>query len=284
LGKHLVEKVIEAAQPGGKMIRVYGGTDPLREFYDRVSGSEVGSIDEWLEANPEFIDLGKKCISLALIVDGPAPNYPRQATSDWYPYLWSRLHEAARTPDEFRQNRLTIITYNYDRSFERYFAGVLKNFYKDLFQADEGAIEEFRAETLPVIHLHGSLGEWDDLARTTTGGPPDLLRRDYITGAASGIRIIHEESAAKHYAEAHQRLQEAEAVHFLGFGFHPTNLARLQLVDQARKGKWLNVGGTAVGLEHAQVNRAEKMMELGSGILRAGEDSLLYLKRHAILE
>jgi hypothetical protein len=71
----------------------------------------------------------------------------------------------------------------------------------------------------------------------------------------------------------------------LGFGYHPTNLSRLKIPENAQAaGGWSSTGGTALGLEDAEIRSAEKLMDQSSGFLKKGEDCLIYLRRHLFTE
>jgi hypothetical protein len=255
------------------------------DFHRRLKGSETSSIDDFSESNPGYREIGKLCIAASLTVWGPLPDHAVPADLHWYRYLWERMRQGAATPGAFRQNHLRIVSYNYDRSLERYFASVLHHTYPELAAARFGAAATLQAEVLPVVHLHGSLGESADRAFTVTD-PMTLNDLQFYREVAAGIRVVHEDQPSDEYAKAQEWLREAEVICFLGFGYHPTNLKRLDVLGQVRGHAGVFVGGTALGLESAEIARAESLLALGGPgtILRQGTDALLYLRRYASLE
>jgi hypothetical protein len=151
-----------------------------------------------------------------------------------------------------------------------------------LAKRGEAGAAAFLGEVLPVVHLHGLLGGQDTVLR---GGPDrsPFMHREFFEHAASRIRIVHENESTKEYKLAQTLLREARVVHLLGFGFHATNVGRLDLATQAKKrGGWETFGGTALGLEAAERARAEAALKLGRNILQP-LDCLSYLRGHAAL-
>jgi len=112
-----------------------------------------------------------------------------------------------------------------------------------------------------------------------------LNRLDFYREVAAGIRIIHEASPTEEYTTAHEWLREAQVICFLGFGFHPTNVKRLDLLNQIRGRADIFYGGTAHGLEDAEITRAESLLGI-SGPRRFLQpvDALMFLRRYAPLE
>jgi len=289
LGAGLVERIVALTSPGPPMAgfrQLLHHHSPLREqvadFHSRLLRSDTGSIDDFLESNPDHRDLGKLCIAAALTVWGPKSN-TLDARRHWYKYLWERLRQGAPTSRQFGDNQLRIITYNYERSFERYFASVLLHTYPDLAKAGPNGAEALRVKAIPIVHLHGTLGEVADQAPSV----PDVMMLntlEFYKQAAAGIQIIHDVQPTTDYATAQEWLREAKVICFLGFGYHPTNIKRLDLLDQVRGHAGLFCGGTALGMEQSEVLRAETLLGIGGSILVRDVDALMYLRRYAPLE
>jgi hypothetical protein len=101
----------------------------VAEFRDAFRRSTVPSIDAFLEHRPEFMTIGKTAIALGLI---PYEHEDRifdaaTETGAWYSYLFDALRTS---PDRFRGNHLSIVTFNYDRSIEYFLFNALKFTYK----------------------------------------------------------------------------------------------------------------------------------------------------------
>jgi hypothetical protein len=150
LGEGLVQQIIRLTGPRGDLHSHLSSNPLLEEFHSRLAGSDVTSIDDFLESNRDLAELGKLGIAAALTVWGPAHDYPPTTGQNWYRYLWGRLHEGAATTGQFRSNRVRFVTYNYDRSLERYLAQVLENTFPDLFNRGSGAAADFLTEVLPI--------------------------------------------------------------------------------------------------------------------------------------
>jgi hypothetical protein len=280
LGDELVTRIIGLVSPNGAVPRVM--EEDTGVFHDRLRDSGVASIDDFLESNPNFSHLGKIAIAAGITFFGPGIDQPDDPPDGWYKYLWNRLHEGAATSEEFRANQLKIITYNYDTSFERYFARVLWNMYPDLSEKDQSAAAELLSEVMPIVHIHGTVGRYDGDARVW-GKQSRFLVPEVFRDAASGIRIVHDDESPE-YQNAHQWLREAKRVYVLGFGYHPTNVRRLDLASQWRQsnGGWKDSGGTAYGLQPAEMERINAALNLGD-FLRTF-DCLTYLRARAHLD
>ena len=74
------------------------------------------SVDAFLEHRPEYLQIGKLSIALCIM----AHEHEKKlfnAQRNWYDYLRIKLNSSF---DEFGDNKLSIITFNYDRSIEHY--------------------------------------------------------------------------------------------------------------------------------------------------------------------
>lgn len=267
LGDGLTARIRDFTTPkGGAVWNALVGEyhQPLvDEFHRALANSDPRSIDDFLESNPQFVDIGKVCIAAALTVFGPTPDsvVPAQLMH-WYQYLWHLMHADAATPEQFRGNAVRVVTYNYESSFELYFRACLGAMYPKLARGEGGTTEAFANEVLPVVHLHGSLGPADANVRDKRdrSGYNNL---QFYQRAASGIRIVHEDERTDEYATAHTWIGGAKVLCFLGFGYHPTNVRRLKL-KQVVTGKAMTfIGGTCLGLGEAERTRALALFEVG---------------------
>jgi hypothetical protein len=193
-------------------------------------------VDAFLEHRPEFLEVGKRAIAGALLPRERIEHlFSPPRGQNWYEYLFRKMNAHF---DEFRQNALSIVTFNYDRSLEDYLLTALRNSYGRPFKE---CAEQVRH--IPIIHVYGQLGQHPEL----TDGPAVAYGRDagppVIVQAADGIKIIHE-AASDAFAHAHKVISEAQRLCFIGFGYDSTNLERL--LSNARKPT--DVCGSAVGV------------------------------------
>jgi hypothetical protein len=148
---------------------------------------------------------------------------PPEPDANWYLDLTTTLN---RSFDEFENNKLSIITFNYDRSLEHYLFNSLLNWHG---RSVDECIEKLAK--IQIIHVYGQLGKIPYPQHGCRAYRP--LEEDErkvpgeVRGAASGITLVHEQ--ASDLAEARKLLAAAERICFLGFSYNPLNLARLQL-------------------------------------------------------
>lgn len=253
LGRGLAQHICDQLGPKTAVRKVFEGMgyDPklIREFHDAFKKSGRQSVDMFLEKRTEFSPIGKAAIAYALIPYEIDNNLFTRHSENLYVYLFDRLCGNDETLADFIRNNLSVITYNYDRSFEHFIHTALMNNFK---------IDEKQAATyvsyLPIVHLHGQLGylPWQD-------GKPEQTRRfssdldePSIRAASECIKIIHEADNLddREFFRAHQLLAKAQEIVFLGFGYHPTNLQRLRL-DLLLPGTILR--GTCYGLTTKEI-------------------------------
>ena len=177
----------------------------------------------------------------------------------WYQYLFNEMCKECKFED-FADNKLSIITFNYDRSLEYYLLHSLEAKYgKDIKECAE-VLKRFE-----IIHVYGSLGELTELSTGSDQDVPYLTsdsteeqKAFYYKKSADSIRIIPEERGIEansdYLLDAHTSLREAKRIYFLGFGFLEDNMNKL-FTNADSMGKYnllKEIGGkcfgTAMGL------------------------------------
>ena len=150
--------------------------DYIQQFAKDLWDSQLSSIDDFLSYRKEYSLIGKLCILFVLSMyedakrfspnfnipsgtyaPGHEPvgewNYPKWG---WYKYLWERLQEGTGGDFEnLKQNNLSIITFNYDRSLEHFLFTAMKSAYGS--QVQEPDCADFFIN-IPVKHVYGELG------------------------------------------------------------------------------------------------------------------------------
>jgi hypothetical protein len=195
--------------------------DAVDSFVTELRESGRQSVDVFLEHRPDLVPIGKAAIAAALIpFETPDRLFNNLSENGkWYAHLFDQL---AAPPDKWAENRLTIVTYNYDRSLEFFLLRALQR----SFRLDPGAASALAA-TLPVIHLHGQLAPLDEVHRGGRPYSPETLPAR-VKLAAEAIQIISEANPAdREFNRARAALAAAERVHILGFGYSHVNLDRL---------------------------------------------------------
>jgi hypothetical protein len=230
IGSALADLIVQCfASPDhptrGAILQAGADEKLMTEFARVYPWAACPSVDAYLESNPDYNHVVKLAIAALLI---PKENDPALIADggDWMDYLFARILPA--TPQDLRLNQLSVITFNFDRSFERRLFLAIRHRYS----VDDAEAARL-SQHIAVVHVHGSLGlpAWIH----PPGGT--AFRREYsgvfgadeLRGAAESIRIIHEQVDEEGIASARRMLQWAERVCFLGFGYHPMNLERLQV-------------------------------------------------------
>lgn len=171
-----------------------------------------------------------------------------------------------------------FITFNYDRSLEHYRLNSLH--YSHGKEFDECAKTLAK---IPVIHAYGQLGKpnysYPQERYLQYRPDPDRLIN---VGAARGITLLHEEAEAA-ASLARELLSRAKRVCFLGFSYHPLNIARLNIGGSFDLST--TIIGTARGLIGREVQIASNRLAeaLGGSINLSDADNLDILRRHMFL-
>jgi hypothetical protein len=253
--------------------------DFIEAFRSALEKSGKRSVDAFLEHRNQFIDVGKTAIAFALIPKEREELLFSPKGLNWYEYFFNRLN--ARFED-FDKNSISILTFNYERSLEYYLFTALKNAYG---KTSEECASKMRS--IPILHLYGKLGGLPGLEEEglSFGAAPNP---DNLKKGAAGIQIIHEDlSRNPVFQQAHELLQDAERICFLGFGYDFTNLERLMAYNVSAS---QHICGTAVDLEGRECHFIQqKFRQLGfsNSISRLDNncnDSLEFLRRECAFD
>jgi hypothetical protein len=250
--------------------------EQLNAFPRLFRESSRDSVDGFLQSRTEFRDMGKMAMVLTVGVREIEKNlFPKE--DDWLKYLLGRM--TGGIPHEFASNQLRIITFNFDRSFERrLFLAVQANY--NLGAKDARDL----CKCVPILHMHGDLGppSWEDdqapLARPYEPFPDMAAGR--LAEYVKRIRIVHDEIEESTIKQAQTWLQEAEQVCFLGFGYLQQNLDRLKARALGATGKPL-VAGTFFGLMSGEVSSIRS--EFANRIQEFDCDALTFLRKSSFI-
>jgi len=259
IGKQLVRKICRLLTENKywDIFYVTAGqysTEMVIGFRNDLKEADPLSIDAWLEHNPKYINVGRVAIAMALLERESNSNL--RPENNWYQLL---LHRLDSPFDEFQNNKLSIITFNYDRSLEQYLFGTFRYTHAEKGKEDcKKKLNELR-----ILHVYGSLGrlEWqfDDpkhpLPHVAYGAE---LQPIHIFSAGESIKIIPEKIPAltQEFQEARELISRAKALYFLGFGYNKTNMERLGL-DILRKPN--KIMGTGYGLGYQEIRELERL-------------------------
>lgn len=254
LGRGLLTKVcqqLRTASPSAAVLSQLGfPEDEQRRFADELDGCGLQSVDAFLEnRGKEFMDIGKAAIAAELI---PVENHKALMSRDrelWYEFFYS----TPLSGGTIRAGILSVITFNYDRSFETYLHTAIK---KSFGHDDDQAWAKLAG--IPIVHVYGQLGQLTGATRARPYSPE--LNAESVKVATQGIKIMHEgEEDSDEFSRARALLQEAEEIAFLGFGYHEMNTSRLRTRQLGER----RLHGTAFELGQARLNLALLQFEVG---------------------
>lgn len=201
---NIPQSVIEKSQP--------------EELRDDLGFGGWKSPDAFLEQHPEHLELGKHLIASQLRSreDG---NKLMLESRGWYNSILEFL--TADSIDNIESQGLSIITFNYDRSVDH----LIHRFFQRRYKMDVAHAWQLVTEKVPIIHLHGSLGDYPAIGYgDNTSDTQD---------AAKAIKIISEvENNEPAFSAAQQVLENAERIFIVGFGFAKQNMDRLNFFSE----------------------------------------------------
>jgi len=197
----------------------------------KFKNSNVNSIDRFLNDQDEDEIIFGKILIMAFIRD--CEKHSKFAEDienpafDWYKQFYNHLIRGIKSFDELSFKNFTIITFNYDRSFEYFLYLSIRNTYHIKKVSDEKIMNLMRA--LDIQHVYGKVNKmiWesegiydeDNTRRVYCEMPFDY--HDLYT-RLDNIKIISE---VKHESFNYKKIIEnAEEVYFLGFGFLEENM------------------------------------------------------------
>ncbi len=233
--------------------------DELSDFLTTFEYSQMYSIDAFLARRPEFAKIGKRAVALVLLRCESADSLFRSKHHDlWYQYLFNAI--AAESWNALDFSNLNIITFNYDRSLEQYLLVALMSAYG---RNEAEALSKLRS--LNILHIYGTLGApWPDQSGYFAYGCGAM--RSSVIAAAEMIKVIPEGRADDDVLlMAKDKLINASRIAFLGFGFDPTNLKRLESDETCREGLLLGskkefkkrlIVASCLGMTDAEITRA----------------------------
>lgn len=255
VGSQLRRKII--GLPPGHLDEIQRGLmQDSATFLNDFRRSQLRSIDAFLARRGEFNELGKLAIARVLLeAEAEAASQDLDALKDhWYGYLADQLMRDDW--DDFDPSWLSIVTFNYDRSFEHVLHQAIQAAYGKTAEEAQAKMERMR-----ILHVYGTVGgpkQWP-----YGQGTRDLNRiAQSAHVAAANLRVIPEGRDDDQSLEPiRAALTEAERICFLGFSFDPTNVRRLGAPHVfLNHGQMKELAGTTVGLTDVERKKAVRSL------------------------
>jgi hypothetical protein len=164
-------------------------------------------------------------------------------------YLFTQimLPGAHQSIDDFlEKNRVSFVSFNYDRTLEHCLALRLAKTF-GLKQDAVGAA----LDRIDIAHVYGSFGQY-------SGAPVRELQPGQIFNGGQSVRLMYEQRRGQNdeLAKAKQLIERAEIVVIMGFGFDSDNVQVLELNDALHNDK--AVFHTRFGMMDAEWRRAQQ--------------------------
>lgn len=204
-------------------IHAFRVSDEGKRFTDIFSKGQYLSIDELLADHEDFQTIGKQLIAYCLQKCELEDELYDDEKANWYQVLGAAL--GARNQDDFRNNKLGIVTFNYDRSIDRFLHNLVMHKYK----LDSSSAWSLIQETIPIVHLHGLLAPYPEFS---------YAPGDHWTLAADHIKVVHEMTEGKalpEFQKADQMLEAADSIHIVGFSMGERNIENLPFFRRKRR-------------------------------------------------
>ncbi len=282
LGKELVKEICDNIYPNSVWVNTLPlvGIEPKLALRFRESLCDLRplSADAFLEdrRNLEYADACKAASALALM------NHEIAASLEAWDGLYITMYHRMETqPERFvaSASNLTFVTFNYDRSLEYFFwARCLAMAHRNQQQAMD------LYKQVRIIHVYGLLGIPDFLC----DDPAD--RRCYaysedISNLKACMRNMHiiteqPQNTALNFISQNP-LRSAEIVCFLGFGYAPSNVLKLQIPHEWYREK--KTYGTAFGLSANQKAEVSQLFDNAIELGELGQYSKDFLNSKPIL-
>jgi hypothetical protein len=196
-------------------------------LHDALVNTGDLSIDAMLETRGNIQALGK-ALNAHLLLGQEREALRKHHTSGRGGYRTLFTAMDAPSPQHALAQNVRFLTFNYDRSLEY----CLAHAWREKFNPDQ--LIDPTALGRMFIHLHGQLGFLPEIGglgqAVSYGGSQDHITETDILGASRAVRIVSEPHTNEpQFVQAREALAAADRVVFLGLGFAPRNVARLQL-------------------------------------------------------
>jgi hypothetical protein len=273
--------------------------DQIDRFVDTFKNSSTPSIDLFMARNHNLAEMGKYIIAYqifktehrscfgedilerrehyARLTYNSPPDFVKKGYfqgDDWYSHLFRQITARLSKPDilpDFSDDKISFITFNYDRSLEHYLFERMRNSFTEIPEQ-----EIFQClKKLKVLHVYGQIVplKWQDSELGIDYRPP--IDEPLLLKAAPNIKTIYEQEESPELNEIREILAQADRIFFLGFGYAPENMEILKLSGIISKASQFY--GTAFGLEEREVRDIHGRIFEG-----LQPDSILYINPHLI--
>ena len=268
LSDNILKKTKDPAAPGFIHLREMGfSEDLISQFHQAFGRSGQPTIDAFLEKRGDkFMEIGRAAIACELVkFEDEPPLTVRQG--NWY----FKLSEEVTRQIDRNDLSLVLVTFNYDRSLDKFLHDFLWNTYSHRAESLE--------RHLPILHVHGFLGYLEHETDRKPRRPyraTDSLEEILASSKCIQVPAELEGQHSQEMADARRAIQGARRVVFLGFGYDTTNLRRLGIYHPMAGLQWTGQDkyfGTAYQLPRSTTEELSAASE-GRLILGDSQDTI----------
>ena len=214
--------------------------DGFRKLKEALQDFDPVSIDAFLNHHPSHAAAGKIMIVYTLLKCEDPDKFSRTATKDnWYRHLIADLLLGCQKPEQIGQNKLDIITFNYDLSLD--YALKTRLLGCEFLKESEEAGNFINKLVSEIKHVHGCLYD-DDPCRVygdynkhfvnltlsddrCNSAEQNTRRMQQAVKSKDNIKLVSEERGLN--IKYREMIEKAKRVVIIGFGFDRDNLDRL---------------------------------------------------------
>lgn len=208
--------------------------DETAPFIKHFKKGHGPSIDRYITDNSQFLKEGKMAILFSISEREHHSRFgydikdSERRKQDWYKDLFNELIKDFRGSKTCKidNNKISFITFNYDRSLENFLYSNLINHYT---QIDKSILIR-QLKNIPIIHVYGKINDLYWESKNGIGYHSDLSKIN-IQQLVDNLFVIQEERDNPNVELAKAELRKADRVIFLGFGFAEDNLNVLSIPD-----------------------------------------------------
>ena len=200
-----------------------------------LAESKLPSIDRLVFHRSDEIGAAARLLISAMILDCESNDalMNSRAEGDWFVALWTSLTAKRKSLADVPTDKLTVFSFNYDRSLER----LLLSACKATYGVDDSDAAAF-VKKIPIEHFYGIATRLFEL--DPSGVPFDCDREQLhvaVKKAEKEIWLIDDrrQRQAGAFSNAQAALEQAKVVTFLGYGFDEINDANLGMAVWLRK-------------------------------------------------
>lgn len=257
INRYFSSHVPPSKWPNDRKLWLSQQSNNAETFRNTFRDSSTKSIDLFLARNPDYMRIGKISIIFRILSAEGSSNFREDVlpqSEDWYTHLFDKMTDELSKPADYKRfskNKLSFVTFNYDRSLEHFLYESLLNSFGE---ADHLKTKK-QISSLSIVHVFGQVAglDWQDLdSKIKYKTPKGRISGENLEHMIKNLRIIREPGENSELNKAQQLLSGAKRVFFLGFGYAKENLDALGIPGILRREQI--IFGTALGLTNREIN------------------------------